>query len=99
MTVDHDTYTGQCPYTFNFAATFTLSAGATLTYGLEAGTDTPGFQFNLPSPVTNTFGPGTYTLSFPMEFTSSGTGWVRLHITSPVDMTSNQATFNLTCTP
>ncbi len=99
MTVDHDTYTGQCPYTFNFSASLTLSKAATLTYGLEAGSDTPGFQFNLPSPVTTAFGPGTYSLPFPMEFTDSGVGWVRLHITSPVDMTSNQATFDLTCTP
>jgi hypothetical protein len=99
MTVDHDTYNGACPYTFNFTATIVLSRGATLTYGLEAGSDTPGFQFDLPSPVTSTFGPGTYPLPFPMEFTDSGSGWVRLHITSPVDMTSNEATFNLTCTP
>jgi len=99
MSVDHDTFNGQCPYTFNFAATLTLSRGATLTYGLEAGSDTPGFQFDLPSPVTSTFGPGTYQLPFPMEFTDSGSGWVHLRITSPVDMTSNEATFNLTCTP
>ena len=99
MSVDHDSYTGQCPYTFNFAATFTLSQGATLTYNLEAGSETPGFQFELPGPVTGTFGPGTYTLPFVLEFTDSGSGWLRLHITSPVDMTSNQATFNLTCTP
>jgi len=99
MTVDQDTYTGQCPHTFNFAAAFTLSQGATLTYGLEAGSDTPGFQFELPSPVTGTFGPGAYSTPFQFDFTDSGSGWVRVHITSPVNMTSNQATFNLTCTP
>lgn len=99
MGVDHDSFSGQCPYTFNFAATFTLSQGASLTYGLEAGSDTPGFQFSLPSQQTSAFGPGTYTLPFPMEFTDSGSGWVRFHIYSPVNMTSNEATFNLTCTP
>ncbi len=99
MSVDHDTYTGQCPYTFNFVASFTLGQGASLTYSVEAGSDTPGFQFTLPGPVTGAFGPGTYALPFPMEFTDSGAGWVRLHITSPVNMTSNQANFNLTCTP
>ncbi len=98
MAVDQDTYSGQCPHTFNFTASFTLSAGATLTYKLDAGTDTPGFQFNLPGPVTGTFGPGTYTLPFAMEFTDSGSGWVSLHITSPVDTTSNHANFTLTCT-
>lgn len=99
MSVDADTFSGPCPYTFTFAATFTLNPGATLTYYLEAGSDTPGFQFDLPGSRTSIFGPGTYSLTFPMEFTDSGTGWVRLHITAPVDMTSNQATFNLTCTP
>ena len=99
MSVDADTFSGPCPYTFTFAATFTLNPGATLTYTLEAGSDTPGFQFDLPGSRTSIFGPGTYSLTFPMEFTDSGTGWVRLHITAPVDMTSNQATFNLTCTP
>jgi hypothetical protein len=99
MSVDQDTFLGPCPYTFTFAATFTLNQGATLTYKLEAGSDTPGFQFNLPGPQTSTFGPGTYSLTFPLEFTDSGTGWVRFHITAPVDITSNQASFNLTCTP
>lgn len=99
MSVDNDTFNGQCPHTFTFAATFNLSQGATLTYGLEAGSDTPGFQFDLPGQQTSTFGPGTFALSFPLEFTDSGTGWVRLHITAPMDMTSNQSTFNLTCTP
>jgi hypothetical protein len=99
MSVDEGTYLGQCPHLFTFAATFTLNQGATLTYNLEAFSDTPGFQFTLPGAQTSTFGPGTFTLSFPLEFTSSGTGWVRFRVTSPVDMTSNQASFSLTCTP
>lgn len=99
MAVDEASYLGQCPHTFTFAATFTLNQGATLTYNLEAFSDTPGFQFDLPGAQTSTFGVGTYSLSFPLEFTDSGTGWVRFHVTSPVDMTSNQASFNLTCTP
>jgi hypothetical protein len=99
MSVDQDTYQGQCPYTFSFLATFTLNQGATLTYGIEADSDTPGFQFNLPGPQTSTFGPGTYSLPFQLEFTDTGSGWVRFHVTEPVDVTSNQATFNLTCTP
>ena len=99
MSVNPDTVTKPCPYTFSFIATFTLSQGATLTYGLEAGSETPGFKFNLPNPQTSAFGPGTYSLAFPMEFTDSGSGWVQFHVTAPVDVTSNQATFNLTCTP
>jgi hypothetical protein len=99
MSVDEGTYLGQCPHTFTFAATFTLNQGATLTYKLEAYSETPGFEFNLPGAQTSTFGAGTYSLSFPLEFTSSGIGWTRFHVTAPVDMTSNQASFNLTCSP
>jgi hypothetical protein len=99
MSLAEDSYEGACPYTFSFIATFTLSQGASLTYGLEAGSDTPGFTFDLPAPQTSAFGPGTYSLTFPMEFTDSGSGWVRFHITSPVDMRSSQTTFSLTCTP
>jgi len=99
MSVDEATYLGQCPHTFTFAATFTLNQSATLTYNLEAGSDTPGFQFNLPSAQTSTFDAGTYSLSFPLEFTSSGTGWLQFHVTAPVDVTSNQVSFSLTCSP
>jgi hypothetical protein len=99
MSVDEGTYIGQCPHVFTFAATFTLNQGATLTYGLEAYSETPGFGFQLPPAQTGTMGAGTYSLNFPLDFTSSGTGWVRFHVTAPVDMTSNQTSFNLTCTP
>jgi Ig-like domain from next to BRCA1 gene len=99
MSVDEGTYLGQCPHTFSFAATFTVNQNTTLTYKLEAYSETPGFGFNLPGEQTSTFPPTTYSLSFPLEFTDSGTGWVRLHITAPVDLTSNQVSFNLTCNP
>lgn len=99
MSVDEGTYIGQCPHTFSFAATFTLGQAATLTYNLEAFSDTPGFSFNLPGAQTNAFSAGTYSLSFPLEFTDSGSGWVRFHITAPVNLTSNQVSFNLTCSP
>lgn len=99
MSVDEGSYLGQCPHTFSFAATFTVNQSASLTYKLEAFSETPGFGFNLPGEQTNTFAPGTYSLSFPLEFTDSGTGWVRLHITNPVNLTSNQVTFTLTCNP
>jgi hypothetical protein len=99
MSVDEGTIIGPCPHTFSFAATFTVNQAATLTYNLEAYSETPGFSFNLPGAQTNAFSAGTYSLSFPLEFTDSGSGWVRFHITAPVDLTSNQVTFNLTCSP
>lgn len=99
MSVDQGTFTGACPHLFAFAANLTLNQSATLTYGLEAFSETPGFTFDLPSPQTGSYSAGTYSLSFPLEFTSSGVGWVRFHITAPVDVVSNQEAFNLTCNP
>lgn len=97
MAVDNPVHSGTCPHLFTFSASFTVLEATTLSYGLEAGSDTPGFEFNLPAPQSGSFAPGNYTLSFPLGFTDSVSGWVRLHITSPVDVVSNQAQFTLTC--
>jgi hypothetical protein len=101
MTVDNPTFNGQCSpsHTFNFTATLNLSQGATLTYKLEASSDTPGFSFTLPGPVTATYGPGTYSLPFALALTDSGSGLVWMHVTAPVDTSSNKVAFDLTCTP
>lgn len=99
MSVDPPAFIGACPHIFTFSANFTLTQAATLTYQLEGHSDTAGFTFNLPAAQTQAFSPGTYSLSFPLEFSSSGSGWVLLHITAPVNMSSNQAAFSLTCSP
>jgi hypothetical protein len=91
------TYQGSCPYTFMFPAQFTLGSAATVTYALEAGTDTQGFQINLPAPTTVSLQAGTHDVTYQLEFSQTVSGWVRLHVTSPNDVTSNQATFSLTC--
>jgi hypothetical protein len=101
FSVDGSSFSGPCDpsHTFNFAATFTLSQGATLTYKLEATSSTPGFLFDLPTAQTSTFGPGTYSLPFSLAFTSDGAGQVWFHVTSPLDVTSNHVDFTLDCTP
>lgn len=97
MAVDNPSFTGSCPHLFTFSATFTVLESATLTYGLEAGSDNPDFHFDLPTPQTAAFAPGTYTLSFPLKFTDSIDGWIRLHFTAPEDITSEKAQFALDC--
>ncbi len=101
FSVDAGSYTGPCvpSHRFNFTATFTLNQGATLTYRLDASSDTPGFVFDLPAAQTSTFGTGTYSLPFALDFTSDGTGSVWFHVTSPVDVSSNHVPFTLDCTP
>jgi hypothetical protein len=97
ISIDTPTVTAACPYSYGISAGFTLSQAATVTYQLEAGSDTPGFQFTLPGAQTLSFPAGTQQISFSLSITNSGSGWVRLHITAPQDVISNDATFNLTC--
>jgi hypothetical protein len=97
MAVDDDEYTGACPRTFTFTSRFTLNRAATVTYKLEAASDTPGFVFTLPAAQTSSFPAGTNTLTFSLNFSQSVDGWVSFHVTSPGDETSNRASFVLTC--
>ena len=99
MAVDANTYTGACPHSFTFTGRFTLNQPATVTYRLEAGSDTPGFTFTLPPAQTGSFPAGAQALTFTFEFTQTVSGWISLHLTSPQDITSNQASFSLTCQP
>jgi hypothetical protein len=95
--VDNASVTGSCPHTFTFSTQFTINRAATVTYRLEAGADNPNFQVNVPEPATNVLNAGTHSLNYTLEFTNSVSGWARLHITSPVDVVSNQATYALVC--
>ena len=95
--MDRPAYAGGCPVNLSFTASFTVNQNTSLTYQLEAGSDTPGFQFTLPGAATETFAPGATTRTFSLSMTSSGSGWVRLHITSPIDLSSDQVFFNLVC--
>lgn len=94
LSVDTISYSGTCPYTFKFAASFTVDSAGWVTYQLEAG----GFNnLTLPDPVTGQLAPGTYNLNYKLEITASGSGWAQLHITAPVDVKSNLVNFSLTC--
>jgi hypothetical protein len=99
MNVDTAEFTGTCPKTFTFTGKFTLNAPATVTYRIEAGANDSGFIFTLPSAQTSSFAAGEQVINYVLSFSSSVTGWARLHVTSPVDLTSNQANFALTCQP
>lgn len=99
MSVNPPAYIGTCPTVFTFTASFTLNQPTTLTYVLEGYSDTPGFTFTLPAAQTQSFNAGSFSLSFPLTFSSSGSGWVLLHITAPVNISTNPAIFSLTCQP
>ncbi len=97
LSVDKSEFSGTCPHTFVFLATFTLQQASSVTYQLEADSDVSGFSFNLPGQQTSSYPAGTFTLSFALDITNSGSGWVKLHITGPENVYSNAANFKLTC--
>jgi hypothetical protein len=94
-----DASPSDCPYSFTFTATFNLNKPATVTYQLEAGTDTPGFEFNLPGPLTSDFSAGSHAISYNLDISDTVDGWAQLHVTAPNDVTSNQVNFSLDCSP
>jgi len=94
--VDNAAYTGACPHKFIFSASFTTNVAASLTYQLEVG----GFDNVVAPPArTETLGSGSYTFTYEVEISTTGSGWARLHFTAPVDVASSDTTFSLTCQP
>jgi hypothetical protein len=92
-------FSGSCPQTYTFTGKFTLNIPASITYKLEAGSDDPSFVFTLPSAQTTNFGAGDQVVTYVLDFTNSVSGWVRLHISAPIDVSSSQTAFTLTCEP
>jgi hypothetical protein len=97
VSLDDDDVTATCPHNFTISASFTLSSASSVTYQLEAGSEIPGFQFTLPSAQTGNFGAGTHFLTFSLSISDTGSGWIRLRISAPQDVTSSPVNFSLTC--
>jgi hypothetical protein len=91
-TVDIPSFTGACPKTFTFSGTIATSGPATVTYRWERSD-------NAQSPIqTLTFAAaGSQTVTETWQLGATYSGWERLHVLTPSDLLSNQATFNLTC--
>lgn len=96
LRLDKPEFFGACPHSFIVTAEFILSQAASLTYLLEAGNDS-GASIKLPPPATRNLEAGTHTVVFDLVFPSSLKGWIRLRITAPENLTSNQVNLNLVC--
>jgi Ig-like domain from next to BRCA1 gene len=97
--VDNGTISGACPHIFNFTTVIDLSSASSVTFVLEAGSDSPGYEFNLPDPITKNLKVGINRLHYEMTLSSTVNGWVQVHITSPEDLVSDKVNISLTCTP
>ena len=87
----------ECPHTFTFTASFTLDEAATVSYRMEAGSDTPGFTFDLPGDFTGTFDAGSHAVTYYLQIQDSVNGWAQFHVVSPNDKMSNPTSFSLSC--
>jgi hypothetical protein len=94
-----DASPSDCPHTFNFTGSFTLNEPATVTYRLEAGSDTPGFVFDLPGELTRSFDAGTNSVIYTLDIQDTVNGWAQIHILEPNDVVSDQVAFSLSCGP
>jgi hypothetical protein len=92
--VDSNSFIGTCPHVFTFTGTITANAAGQVTYrwersdGTNQATQALTFAAAGTQSATNTWGVATAT-----------SGWSRLHVLTPTDLTSNQATFTLGCNP
>jgi len=90
--VSPSSFTGVCPKEFSFSADITVNQGGTIQYQWERSTGGTPTAESLDFP-----GPGTKTVNTTWSTSASGERWMRVHVTAPNDLTSNQATLTLEC--
>jgi hypothetical protein len=90
-------YVGSCPATINFSATITVNDAGPVTYKWESS-DGSSHSANLGISFD---GAGSQTVNTTWTLGASGKTysdyWKHLHILSPTDVISNNATFSLRC--
>lgn len=85
-------FSGACPTTFNFFATITASGPGTVTYRWERSNGTAE------STQSMTFsGAGPQIAGTSWQLGTSGTYWERVHVFTPNETISNQASCTLSC--
>jgi hypothetical protein len=85
-------YTGVCPKQFDFTGQITVQGSGTVTYRWERSDGVTGDEQTI-----DFAGPGTQAVNTNWSLSASGTHWQRLRVTAPNEVTSNEATFTLTC--
>lgn len=91
--VDPSFFSGACPTTFNSYAVITANGPGTVTYRWE---DSEGGY----KPTENVYfsNAGSHSVNTSWPVGKSGSFWVRVHVFTPNETVSNQASFILTCT-
>lgn len=86
-----------CPHTFALTGSLTLSQAANVTYQLEAESDDPGFELDLPEPVTANLAAGVHQFSYTLDISDAFSGWAQFHVTSPEDVLSDPVSLTVEC--
>ena len=85
-------FSGACPTTVNFYATITVNGPGTVTYNWERSDGA------LSRIASLTFGgPGSQTANTSWPLDETGSYWKRVHVYTPNEIISNQASFTLSC--
>jgi len=91
-TAEPPSFTGACPVTVNFYADITVNGPGTVTYRWESSDGgaeaTQSIYFS---------SAGSQIVSTSSQVNISGTYWVRVHVFTPNEMISNQASFTVSC--
>ena len=92
ISVDPTSYTGICSKDFTFSAQITVIGSGTVTYKWERsdGADVAEETIDFASP-------GTQSVNTTWSIGGDGTYWQQLHVLSPNDVTSDQASFTVDC--
>lgn len=88
------TFAGACPKDFNFSGRITANGPGTVTYRWERsdGDQSPTLTLTYPSALAQTTVPAIWKAD------RDGTYWMRLHVLTPNDKTSERSTFTVDCT-
>jgi len=92
VSADPPFFSGACPTTVNFYATITVNGPGTITYNWERSDGA------LSRIASLTFGgPGSQTANTSWPLDETGSYWKRVHVYTPNEIISNQASFTLSC--
>jgi len=94
--VDPTSYSGPGPKSFTFSAVITVNGPCIVTYKWERSDHATGPTQTI---TFDTAGSQTVTYTWTSISVSPYSGWGRIHILTPNDMTSNQANFTLSIIP
>lgn len=92
LTVDPRSYDGACPKTLTFQGTISASKAGTVKYKWERSDLTVSAD-----QVVEFVGGGTKIVSTTITQSESADGWTRIKITSPTQLESDKATYNIKC--